>query len=479
MAVNSSGHRTAASGNETSGPAVSDKLSELPLEFGPGQSEVWCVSLDSGHSSPVIAGEFIFLTTYQESTKTLSVVCLDRATGKIQWQQPVKTDAIEKGHPSFNPASSTPATDGERVVAYFGSYGLVCFDVDGNLLWERQMPLTKSYAGNATSPIIVGDRVFLYRGNLIDHFLLAVDKHTGETIWKIDQEEPFHIELACTACPIVYENQLIVHSARSVQSFDILSGSRIWMTKCATTATSTPVLAGNEVLVAAWNKMGEPALRPEFPSYAQLLANQDRNKDGQLEQTEFPKLWIFHRPEGIEAPENGAPLSFRSVDKNRNGILEEAEWTEKQRDIEKFRGGYQQHGLLAVPLEAKGVLEASQVRVLERRGIPEVPSPLYHNGLAYLAKNGGMLTVVDVASGKRVGRVRTGGKGTHYASPLIANGKLWIASGDGTISVLSLGKSPRLLANNTMSSPVYATPAIVGDTLYVRTHTDLHAFRQE
>ena len=271
-------------------------------------------------------------------------------------------------------------------------------------------------------------------------------------------------------------NNLIVHTARSVQAFALDSGRQLWVTKCATTATSTPVLAGDEVLVAAWNKMGEPALRPEFPSFDDLVQQYDKDGDNLINGNEFPKLWIFHRPDGSEAPQNGAPLGFRSVDSNKDGKLQADEWQAKLQDIERFRAGYQQHGLLAIPIDGQGVLDVKNVRTLERQGIPEVPSPLYHDGLVYLLKNGGVLTVIDVQQGKRIARVRTRGKGTHYASPIIADGKLFATAGIGKISVMSLGRKPKLLAINDMGDGTYATPAAIDETLCVRTHSRLYAF---
>ena len=451
---------------------------KVPTEFGPGKNELWSVPLASGHSSPCIVGDSIFLTTFEADDKKLAVVCLSKADGIVRWQRDVPIEKVEKGHPSFNPASSSPASDGERVVAYFGSYGLICFDMDGEKLWDKKLPLTESYAGNATSPAIFGDKVILYRGNKVDHFLLAVNKENGEQIWKIEQDEPFKPELACTACPIAVDGKLIMHTARSVQAFDIESGEQIWATKCATTATSTPVVAGDEVIVAAWNRMGEPALRPTFPAFDELVADNDEDNNKLVSKGEFPSLWIFHRPDGAEAPHNGAPLSFRSADKNRDGELDADEWKSKLDDIEKWRSGYQNHGLLAIPIDSKGVVDLKDVRTLEKQGIPEVPSPIYHDGIVYLIKNGGVLSCVNVEQGKRVSKVRTKGKGTHYASPIIADAKLFSTAGDGTISVLSLGEKPKILAVNPMGERTYATPAIVDGTLYVRTHSRLYAFAE-
>ena len=447
-----------------------------PVDFGPGKNELWRVPVGAGHSSPCVVGNVIFLTTYAEKQKKLAVICIDRSSGKIRWQRGVPTDHIERGHPSFNPASSTPTSDGERVVAYFGSFGLICFDIGGKKLWELKMPLAKSFGGNAASPAIVGDRVILYRGNYVDHFLLAVDKNTGSELWKVRQAERFTGEMACTACPIVAGDQLIVHAARSIQAYDISTGKQIWNAKCATTATSTPILAGNEVIVAAWNKMGEPSLRPPFPTFKELVAKHDKDGDKQISRDEFPKLWIFHRPEGAEAPLNGGTVRFDGADKNKNREIEAKEWSVRVRELDGYRNRYNAHGLLAIPLDSKGTIETEQIRTLATQGIPEVPSPLCDGKYVYFVKNGGVLTCLELKTGKRIYRMRTGGRGTHYASPLIADGNIFTIAGDGRISVLSLGADPKMLATNDMQDGVYATPAIVDGTIYVRTHSTLFAF---
>ena len=462
-------------GPNSSGVANSGSV---PVEFGPGQNELWHVPLAAGHSSPCVVGQSIFLTTFDAEQKRLSLVCLDRANGETHWQRHITVETMEKGHPSFNPASSSPACDGERVVAYFGSYGLVCFDMNGHKQWEVRMPITKSFGGNATSPMIAGDRVILYRGNYVDHYLLAVDRNTGEELWKVPQGEKFTGEMACTSCPVVSGNKLIVHTARSVQAFDISDGKQLWMTKCATTATSTPVICGNDVIVAAWNKMGEPALRPPFPTFDQLIAQHDRDSDGFVSRSEFPKLWIFHRPEGSEAPMNGGTVRFEWADRDKDKLIAAGEWTVQVADLEKFRAGYETHGLLAIPLDSEGIVAPENIRTLETQGIPEVPSPLCDGTYVYLIKNGGVLTCLNARTGERVYRMRTPGRGTHYASPLIADGKLFTVSGDGQITVLTVGPEPEVLATNDMQDGVYASPAIVDGTIYVRTHAGLFAFHE-
>jgi outer membrane protein assembly factor BamB len=116
---------------------------------------------------------------------------------------------------------------------------------------------------------------------------------------------------------------------------------------------------------------------------------------------------------------------------------------------------------------------------LETQGIPEVPSPISDGRYVYLVKNGGQLTCIDLESGERVYRTRTGGNGTHYASPIIAAGRIYIADGRGRIVVMTLGETAKIIASNQMTEGVYATPAVSGDCLYVRSHLALYAFKED
>ena len=222
--------------------------------------------------------------------------------------------------------------------------------------------------------------------------------------------------------------------------------------------------------------MGEPALRPQFPSFTELVQQNDKDADGLVSKDEFPPLMIFHRPDGTEAPQNGAPMRFRSADKDGDGEVNADEWNGVLKGIAKFREGYKTHGILAIPVESEGIVGAEHIRTLATTAIPEVPSPLVHQGVVYFVKNGGVLTCVDIKSGKRVAKIRTQGKGTHYASPIIAGGRLYSTAGDGTISVLSLGSKPKVIAVNKMPDRTYATPAVADGVIYVRTHSRLFAF---
>ena len=147
-----------------------------PVNFGPDQNVLWRTAVGSGLSSPIIWEGRIFLTEFDRANKQL-----DRRTGKILWRRTVAAGEIEKVHEIGNPASPTPATDGERVYVYFGSYGLVCYDLDGNQKWERRLPLPENYYGAAASPIVAGELLVLnHQGK--DSYLLGVNRRDGRTV---------------------------------------------------------------------------------------------------------------------------------------------------------------------------------------------------------------------------------------------------------------------------------------------------------
>ena len=111
-----------------------------PVTFGPDQNVVWKTAVGPGLSSPIVWDGRIFLTEFDRANNRLATLGIDRRTGKVLWRQTVVPERIEKVHEISSPAGATPATDGERVYVYFGSYGLVAYDLDGNQKWEETAP---------------------------------------------------------------------------------------------------------------------------------------------------------------------------------------------------------------------------------------------------------------------------------------------------------------------------------------------------
>jgi outer membrane protein assembly factor BamB len=159
---------------------------KTPTEFGPGKNVLWKAEIGAGLSSPVVAKGKIFVTEYDRASKQLSTVAIDQRNGKILWRRSVSPEKVEKVHDISSPAAPTPATDGERVYVYFGSYGLIAYDLDGKVQWEHRLPLAENIYGAVASPIIAGDFLLLnHQGK--EAYLLAVNRRDGRTAWKTDR----------------------------------------------------------------------------------------------------------------------------------------------------------------------------------------------------------------------------------------------------------------------------------------------------
>jgi len=157
----------------------------LPRTWSATKNIAWKVDLPQrGNSTPVVWGNRIFLTQPMEEQHRRTLMCLDRRNGKLLWQRGIKYEAKEETHRSNPTCSESPATDGKRVIAVFGSAGVFCHDFAGKLLWKREDlgPIEFEW-GSGASPVIHGDRVYIYRGPAKKARLLALDKKTGQTLW--------------------------------------------------------------------------------------------------------------------------------------------------------------------------------------------------------------------------------------------------------------------------------------------------------
>src|ERR1700722_256561 len=156
----------------------------LPTHWSATENVKWRVALpEPGNSTPVVWGDRIFLTQAVGDRRTL--MCFQRADGKLLWQAGVTTAEKEPTHQANPYCSGSPVTDGERVIVSFASDGLFCYDFDGKELWKRtDLGRAIHIWGNASSPVIYGGLCFLNFGPGETNYLLAVDKKTGRTIWK-------------------------------------------------------------------------------------------------------------------------------------------------------------------------------------------------------------------------------------------------------------------------------------------------------
>jgi outer membrane protein assembly factor BamB len=173
------------------GPSANGVTSEtnLPLEWSEAKNVKWKVALpERGNSSPVVWGDRVFLTQAVGARRTL--MCFDRHDGHLLWQEGPEWNGPEHTHPTNPFCSASPVTDGERVIAWFGSAGLFCWDLAGHEQWHIDLGKQDHDWGYGSSPVIDGDLCFLNFGPGPGSFLIAVDKHTGKEVWRFTIPPP-------------------------------------------------------------------------------------------------------------------------------------------------------------------------------------------------------------------------------------------------------------------------------------------------
>lgn len=446
-----------------------------PAEFSPTKRMLWKVALQPGHSSPVVWGERIFLTSADEARNTLETVCLSTKDGAVLWRHAVTPAELEYRFSVNGYASPTPAVDAERVYVYFGSYGLLALDHSGKQQWELKLPLPQALFGTGTSPILAGEHIVLHRDEASGGYLLAIHRRTGKEVWKTAYNQQQNTGFS-KSTPILWKDQIVVHRGGSVDAYAAATGKRAWWVEASTTGTSSLAAAPEAVFAAAWSPYGEADQRAPVPTFDELVKQHDKNGDGQLAFEEIGLRPMVLRPEvpgtieGVEVRLN----AYRGrIDANRDGSVSREEWTAiTQWFAERARA---EHGMVAIRPAGAGEM-TGQVAWRVPTAIPEVPSPLYYDGRVYMVRNGGIVTAIEAKSGKLLYRARLGAPGPYYSSPIVAGGLLYVASGEGIVSVWKPGETLQVIARNDIGEPIFATPAPVERRLYVRTENALYAF---
>lgn len=452
------------------------------------QNLKWATDIPDGISSPCIVGDMIFVTGMDG--EQLELLKIDRESGQVGWTKSIAADKLEQVHEVSSRANSTPTSDGQRVYIYFPSAGMFCFDVHGQKIWEVKLPVPQTRFGSGTSPVIAGDLVLLNRDMSHGASLCAYHCKTGEVVW----ETKHNIGLFGISTPggegystpVVRDSEIIIHRPGEIAAYDRQNGKKKWWVSAMTSATSSPIFDDAQVYVATWNNFGEAALRAEIPTFEELASKHDKDGNAKLSRSEFPQdLALSVRPE-TSAAQGGEFLAiyvFDALDGARSdlqagekdGEIEATEWEL----VSLFSKTMQKdHGLLAIQPGGNGDATASRIVWSEKTSIPEVPSPVLYEGHVYLINNGGVMTCLDAQTGERRSRSRIGAGGSYYASPVAANGFLYVASAEGVITVLEAGAQFKVVSKVDLEEGIKATPAIMGDSIYVRTAKKLYAFGQ-
>jgi len=461
-------------GTNCSGIAAPDQ--DPPVNFGPDNNVLWKTTLPEGYSSPSIRGNYIFLTGFENEGKLLKMFCINRKNGTVRWEESISVEEFEKVNPNSNPATATPATDGERVYLYFSSYGILCYDFDGNLQWKLPVPVPKSPHGMGTSPVVTGDLVILNCfGHLNDPRLLAINKYDGSIVWKYSLPEQDNYSGDSYSTPVIYKDQVIVYTSEDVAGYDLKTGDRIWRFVIGVTdAICTPVLGKDILYTVGYSTLGNRDMRAQFPEFLEFATRYDINKDLKIDKKEIKDFQFKQYP---EKPELSLQISmidyFGLWDMNKDEFIDSTEWKIADKYLDSF---YVKQGVKAIRLGGQGDISLDNFLWGNSEQPSHVCSPLYYNNNVYMIRDGGIISCFHSESGKLLYRERLGTTGAYFSSPIAAGGRIYIASRNGIITVLDDGDQLNILSKNDLGDIIMATPAVVDDKLYIRTAKSLYAF---
>jgi outer membrane protein assembly factor BamB len=390
----------------------------LPLRWGGQDSKVmrWSTPIHGkAWSSPVIWGDKLWLTTATEDGHELSLVCVDKETGKILLDFKLFEVAKPQYCIPFNSyASPTPALEAGRVYVTFGAAGTAALEAStGKVLWTRRDLECNHYRGPGSSPILHGNLLFLNFDGSDQQYVVALDKKTGRTVWKKDRSIDFKdlgldgkpenegdLRKAFATCEVFATDHgsiLLSQGSKALYAYDPPTGTELWRVEDSSSYSgcTRPVTGHGLIFVPSGFPNGQVlAIRP--------------GKKGEV----------------LDAKTNGLPQMQLQIP-----------WQDKHH-------------------------------------APKKPSLLLVDDLLYAIDDNGVATCWDAVSGQMLWSERLGGHFT--ASPLAAPGRIYLFSEEGKTIVIATGRELRKLAENTLGDGFMASPAVSGQALFLRSRTHLY-----
>ena len=325
------------------------------------------------------------------------VVAVNRTTGKIEWQKLARREVPHEGHhPSHGFASASPVTDGKRLWVSFGSRGLFCYDLDGNLQWEKDLGdmRTRGSFGEGASPALAGNLLLVPWDHEDQSFIVALDQATGAEVWRKNRDER-----SSWSTPVIVEVggklQAIVAATNRTRSYDVATGDVVWEAGGLT-------------------------------------------------------------PNVIPMPVVGHGMVY-------------------------VMSGFQGNSIQAIKLTSRGdVTDTANVVWSRRRSAPYVPSPVLSGERLYMSKtNDAYLSCLNALTGEvhYEDQPLPGVRGI-YASPLAANGHLYVVGREGTTLVLKDQPTFEIVATNKLNDKIDASPVMLGRELFLRGHEYLYCISE-
>jgi outer membrane protein assembly factor BamB len=394
----------------------------LPEEWSETRNVRWKTPVPGkGHSSPVIAGRKVFLTTAVEGEvvpgakavthlidgkewkhpdsvgadrkHAFKVIALDRDTGKVLWEKTAwEGTPYDDRHRKSSYAASTPATDGKMVFAYFGAEGLYAYDVNGKLAWKQDVGRIGTVGmGAGASPVLYENLVIIQADeeNGKDSYIAAFDKKTGRQVWR-----------AARQVQVSWGTPVIVNTGKRAEL----------------------IATGTETVIAY-----DPATGKE--------------------------LW---RTKGVESNAIPSPVFTR--------------------EMVVLSAGYPAKVAYAVRLGASGEVKEADYLWKYTKGTAYVHSPILYGDYVYLMTDKGLLTCLDAKTGAvkyEGGRVPV--PATFTASPVAFGGQILLTSEDGDTFFVKAGPKHEVIRTNTVGEPVYSSPAIADGMIFIRGERHLFA----
>ncbi len=407
------------------GSGISAETS-VPSEWGDSKNIRWKAPIPGrGHSSPIVWGSRVFLTTSIEGSVvpgatavrhfrkgqeylnpdsvgadhsyTLKLLCLALDSGKLLWEKSLYEGTVyDNRHRKNTYASTTPATDGKYIYVSFEAEGLYCYDFDGKRIWKASLgKIAKGGMGPGTSPVLFENLVILQCDQEYGEgsFIAAVDKKTGKEVWRTTRDQR-----RSWATPLLIKTgqrtELVASGPNKIIAYDPATGRELWQ---------APGVESNP----------------------------------------------------IPSPVFGGGLVFVTAGSNVKRAF-------------------------AIRVGGSGDLTGtSNVVWSYEKGTAYVPSPILYREFLYLVTDAGALTCLEAATGKVVYQARMPVATKFTASPVAFDGKIMIVSEDGDSFIVKAGPVPEILHANGLGEAVYASPAIAQGKLLIRGATNLYCIANE
>ena len=408
----------------------------------------------------MLASDRIFLTAYEG--EKLLVLAVERSSGELLWTREAPRPRREAYQRTHGPASPSPVTDGENVYVFFGDFGALSYDGQGNERWRHALGPFRNGNGHGSSPILADGKVVIVCDQAVGSYLIALDAATGEEVWKAERP---HITRGYGTAGIFRPRkgrpQVVVPGAYRVVAYDLETGEELWwVTGFAWQLKCVPLFDDDTIFINGWEIGGDPGQQRETPSFNDVLAANDKNGDGFLSREETPDERLK------------SDRSWAEYDLDGDNRLDNRDWyfyAARRAPV---------NNLVAIrPNGLRGDITKRAVLWRYTKSLPNTPSPLLYRGKIYLVKDGGIFSSVDPTRGTahRVDRLRDA-IDKYWASPVAGDGKIYTISEGCTISTIEPGSTWSVLATSRLDGTCFATPAIAGGDVYVRTLQAIYSF---